>query len=121
MEVDFEAGSATVGPAEGESFDPRELPEAVRAAGFSSPEIRLTAVGTLGTREGEAYLEVPGTEPPFPLAAGEGAAGLEDRDDLAGRRLRVTGRLVSGDDGEPTALAVEEWETGPAPAAGSAR
>lgn len=111
MEVDFAGGTATVEPAEGESFDPRELRRAITEAGFSAPEVEIVVVGTLWTGEdGLTLVETPGPVPIFVLAGGARLSELGERDDLLGQPLRISGRLHPDHGEHPPGMTVEEWE-----------
>ena len=97
-------------PAEGESFDPRGVRKAVRDAGFSAPEVTVTAVGRLASRDGELFLESPGAVSSFVLSGGEVISEIRSRDDLAGQQIRVSGQLHADHADQPPGLIVEGWE-----------
>lgn len=103
-------GEAEVFPKPGKSFDPAQIPKAIKDAGFSAPEVVVTAKGTLAKRQSSLELEVPGLKRPFVLAGGAEADALAKRVELIGRKVRLTGKLkVSGANLPPT-LTVENFE-----------
>ncbi len=98
-------------PAEGESFDPRAIRKAVSDAGFSAPEVTVTATGGLVPRDGKLYLEMAGPVSAFLLSGGEVVDPLRRRDDLAGQRFRLRGQLhATSHADQPPGLTVEHWE-----------
>ncbi len=103
-------GEAEVFPKPGKSFDPARIPKAIKDAGFSAPEVRVIADGTLVKRKESVELEVPGLKLPFRIAGGARAEALEKRADLLGKRLRVTGKLQTGHADLPPGLTVESFE-----------
>ena len=107
--MELKTGQAVVRPAEGKSFDPTQIPRAIKDAGFSAGEIELTAVGTLGKQEDFLLLELSGAVRKFVLAGGAKAEELEGRAELLGKRLRVTGKLHPSHADRPPGLTVERW------------
>lgn len=98
-------------PAEGKSFDPTKVPKAVKDAGFTPGEIEITAVGTLARQNQLLILETPGPVQQFALAGGEKFIELEQRRDLLGQRLRISGTLNPSHADKPPGLTVERWMT----------
>lgn len=92
------------------SFDPRLLRKAVGDAGFSAPEVSVTAVGDLVTRDGELYLETAGPAAAFLLNGAEAVTELRAQKDLAGQRIRLRGQLHASHADQPPGLTVEHWE-----------
>lgn len=96
-------------PAEGKIFDPTEIPEAVRKAGFDPGELRLVVVGRLGQEDG-LVLELEGPLPKLVLAGGEQIDALREKPELLGRDVRITGQLHGSHGDRPPGLTVERWE-----------
>ncbi|MEE9235054.1 MAG: hypothetical protein V3U28_06435 [Candidatus Acidoferrales bacterium] len=109
MKVELKEGKAVVLPAEGESFDPTRIPQAVKDAGFSPGEIEVTAAGTLRERDGLLRLEMSGPVAEFVLVEGAKVEELKKRRDLRGQRVRVTGKLHPSHADQPPGLTVEGW------------
>ena len=109
MKIELKTGQAVVRPAEGKSFDPTQIPRAIKDAGFGAGDIELTAVGTLGKQEDFLLLELSGAVRKFVLAGGAKAEELEGRPELLGKRLRVTGKLHPSHADRPPGLTVERW------------
>ncbi len=105
----MKTGQAVVRPAEGKSFDPTQIPRAIKDAGFGAGEIELTAVGTLSRQDELLLLELSGAVRKFVLAGGAKAEELEGRAGLLGKRLRVTGKLHPSHADRPPGLTVERW------------
>ena len=106
-EVDWRGKEAEVfGTADG--FDPAQLPEAVRQAGFVAPEadigIDVSVVGRVDVEEGRLVLALPKTR--WKLI---GARLPELRESAASEAFRLTGSFTSDADGRPV-LEVESWE-----------
>ena len=110
MKVDLKAGAAVVRPAPGKSFNPTQIPKAVKDAGFTPGEIELTAAGTLAKKGDLLRLQMSGPLTELVLAGGEKAAELEKRSDLFGRHVRVRGKLHPSHADQPPGLTVEGWE-----------
>ena len=95
IEVNMDAGSASLGASEGESIDFSSIPEAIRKAGFTPGAIDLTAVGTLAAGNEERTLfKVSGTDQEMLLV--NLSAEIEERIAelaAAGVRIRVNGAL----------------------------
>ncbi len=105
----MKTGQAVVRPAEGKSFDPTQIPRAIKDAGFSAGNIELTAVGTLSRQDNLLLLELSGAVRKFVLAGGAKAEELEERAELLGKRLRVTGKLHPSHADRLPGLTVERW------------
>ena len=97
-------------PAAGETFDPTEIPEAVRKAGFDPGEIRLVAVGKLRQEDDLLLLELEGPLPRLVLAGGEQIGELTEEPELLGQEVRITGRLHGSHADRIPGLSVESWE-----------
>lgn len=100
-------------PKAGRSFDPAQIPKAVKDAGFTPTEVRVTAAGTLSAHGQQLELSIPGVAHPFVLIGGPQAEALKKRSDLAGKRVRITGKLQLAGDKPPTAMNVEEFQPAP--------
>ena len=102
--MDLEAGRARIEVEEG-GMDPREIPEAIRKAGFTPGRVEITAVGELRSSEEGLDLHLLGGPLDRLPLTGEQAQDLEPD-----RRLRVTGELEYPDQAEdgPYRLWVEE-------------
>ena len=120
MKVDLKAGAAIIRPVPGRSFNPTEIPKAVKDAGFTPGEIKLTAAGTLAKKGDLLRLEMTGALAVLVLAGGERAGELEKRSDLLGRRVRVRGALHASHGDQPPGLTVEGWEEAAKPGASQA-
>jgi hypothetical protein len=108
-----------VWPDKDESFDPRGLRKAVSDAGFSAPEVTLTASGVLATEDGELVLKTAGPVSTFLLSGGETVSQMQGRDDLRGQRIRLSGKLHASHPDQPPGLDVERWEVVPEPEPGA--
>lgn len=113
--MDLKSAQAIVLPAKGKSFDPTRIPKAVKDAGFTPRDVEITAVGSLARKDDLLLLEMPGPVAEFVLAGGEKAEDLTRRNDLRGKRLRVTGRLHPSHADRPLGLTVERWSLASAP------
>ncbi len=112
-EVNLVKGEGTVFPKAGKSFDPVLIPKAIKDAGFTAVEVALIADGTLKKGKESLELEVPGLGRSFLLADGSQAEALEKRGDLAGRRIRVTGKIHPRRADLPPGLTVESFQLTP--------
>lgn len=106
-------GEAEVFPKKGKSFDPAEIPKAIKDAGFSAPEVVATVDGSLRRRKEFLELEVPGLKHVFVLAGGAKEEALKKEADLAGKKIRVTGKLHPGHADLPPGLTVEDFQPAP--------
>ncbi len=97
-------------PAKGDSFDPTEIPEAVRKAGFDPGEIRLVAVGKLRQKDDLLLLELEGALPKLVLAGGEQIEELTEKPELLGQEVRITGTLHGSHADRIPGLSVDSWE-----------
>jgi len=107
--VSLQKGEGQVFLKAGRSFDPARIPKAIKDAGFTATEVRVTAAGTLSARGQQLELNVPGVGHAFTLNGGPQAEALKKRSDLVGKRLRITGKLQLAGDKPPTAMSVEEF------------
>ena len=106
-------GQAEVYPKPGKSFDPVQIPKAIKGAGFSAPEVDVTADGTLVKSQQFLDLNVPGLKHPFVLAGGAQAEVLSKRVDLVGKKVTVTGKLHPNHADQPPGLTVENFRSPP--------
>ncbi len=106
-------GEAQVFPKAGKSFDPVQIPKAIKDAGFSATEVLVEADGTLAKREGFLELDVPGLKHAFALSGGAQMEALAARVDLAGKKVHITGKLQSSHDNLPPAITVESFQQAP--------
>ncbi len=97
-------------PTKGKSFDPTEIPQAVKKAGFSPGKVEVTVVGTLATEDDLLRLDMPGRVQQIILAGGAKAEELGKQRNLIGQRLRVTGTLHGSHGDQPPGITVECWE-----------
>lgn len=106
-------GETEVFPKTGKSFDPAEIPKAIKDAGFSAPEVVATVDGSL--RRGKEFLEleVPGLKHVFVLAGGAKEEALKQRAHLIGKKLLITGKLHPSHGGLPPGLSVEDFQPAP--------
>jgi len=102
-------GEAEVSPEPGKSFDPVLIPKAMKDADFTASEVLVMVEGTLVEGGGFLELQVPGLKRSFALDGGSQVEALEKRADLLGKRIRLSGRLHSGDADRPPLLSVEEF------------
>ncbi len=109
MRVSLKEGEAIVLPRKDRSFDPARIPRAVRDAGFTPREIRVTAVGVLALEKEGPKLEIPGVQRRWSLAGGPVAQEPRKWEDLLGQRVRVIGLFDAGADASPPSLTVEAW------------
>lgn len=109
----MQKGEGQVFPKAGRSFDPARIPKAIKDAGFTATEVRVTAAGTLSVRGQQLELSVPGVGTPFMLIGGPQADALKKRSDLVGKQARITGKLLLAGDKPPTAMSVEEFQPVP--------
>ena len=108
--MDLKSAQAVLASAEGKSFDPTEIPRAVRKAGFTAGEIEVTAAGRLTLEDDFPRLEMPGPIEQLFLAGGAKEEELRKRPDLIGRRLSVSGVLQPAHADKPPGITVERWE-----------
>ncbi len=111
--MDLVKGEADVFPKPGKSFDPALIPKAIKDAGFSVPEVTVTADGVLV--QGKEFLElnISGIKHPFLLAVGAQADSLKKRADLVGKKIRVTGKLHPSHGDLVPGLTVEDFQRAP--------
>ena len=109
MKVNLKEGQALVLPEKKKSFDPTQIPGAVKSAGFTPGEMELTAAGKLTTEGGVLHLEMEGPLPVLRLSGGPKAKELRSQRDLIGKALKVTGVFDAGKKDEPPELSVMEW------------
>lgn len=100
-------------PEKKKSFDPTQIPGAVKSAGFTPGTIVLTAAGTLVLKDGRLGLEMEGVLRTLNLAGGGKERELRSRNDLLGQRVVVTGKFEVDRTGESSTLTVNEWKTFP--------
>ncbi len=106
-------GEAEVFPKPGKSFDPALIPKAIKDAGFSAPEVLVTAEGTLAKGKESLELSIPGPKFTFVLAGGAQADSLTKRADLIGQKIRLTGKLHPSHADRPPGLTVEDFRPVP--------
>ena len=106
-------GQADVFPKPGKSFDPALIPKAIKDAGFSAPEVMVTAEGTLAKGKESLELSIPGLKHTFVLAGGAQADALTKRADLIGKKVRLTGKLHPSHADRPPGLTVEDFQPVP--------
>jgi len=111
--VNLVKGEAEVFPKPGRSFDPAQIPKAIKNAGFSAPEVLVTVEGTLIKRKEFLELDVPGLNHPFVLAEGLQADTLKKRTDLVGKKIRLTGKLHPSYGDFPPGLTVDSFQAVP--------
>jgi hypothetical protein len=104
-------GEAQVFPKAGKSFDPAQIPKAIKDGGFSATEVLVEADGTLAKRDGQLQLDIPGLNHPFALSGGPQAEALAARADSIGKKVHITGKLQP-DHGGPS-LTVERFQQTP--------
>ena len=102
---------AAIHPAKGRTFDPAEIPRAIRDAGFSSPEVFFTVKGRL-EKEGEwLALRVPGLRHIFFLEGGPGFAELKAATTFLNKTIRVSGKLHGSHADRAPGMTVEKFES----------
>ncbi len=106
-------GQAEVFPRPGKSFDPVLIPQAIKDAGFSAPEVVASVEGTLVREKEFLELSVPNLKHPFVLAGGAQAEALGSRPDLVGKRVQMTGKLHGSHGDQPPGLTVENFQSAP--------
>ncbi len=106
-------GEAQVFPKTGKSFDPVQIPKAIKDAGFSAPEVLVEADGTLAKSESFLELDVPGLKRAFALSGGPQMDALAARVDLVGKRVHITGKLQTDHRDLPPRLTVESFQQAP--------
>lgn len=111
--MDLVKGEAEVFPKQGKSFDPAEIPKAVKDAGFSAPEVVATVDGSLRRGKELLELQVPGLKRVFVLSGGAKDEALKKRADLVGKKIRVTGKVHPGHADLPPGLTVEDFQPAP--------
>lgn len=102
-------GEATVYSKPGKSFDPVLIPKAIHDAGFTATEVDAVVDGTLAAKNGILELDVPGLRHPFILGGGAQVGALKQAN-LAGKKIRVTAKVIAGRDGSPPTLMVEKFQ-----------
>jgi heavy-metal-associated domain-containing protein len=112
-DVNLVKGEAQVFPKAGSSFDPVQIPKAIKDAGFSATEVVAEVDGTLTKREGLLEFKIPGLKHPFILSGGPQMDALAARADLVGKKLHITGMLQPGHGALPPGLTVESFQQAP--------
>jgi hypothetical protein len=112
-DVNLVKGEAQVFPKTGKSFDPVQIPKAIKDAGFSAPEVVVEADGTLAKREGSLQLDVPGLKHSFALSGGPQREALAGRADLVGKKVHMRGKLQTDHGGLPPKLTLESFQQAP--------
>ena len=107
--MDLKSARAVLLPSEGKSFDPTKISRAVKGVGFTPGEIEVTAVGTLSTEDDLLRLNMSGPVPQMILAGGPKLEELRNRQDLMGRKLKVTGTLHPLHGDQPPGITIEQW------------
>ena len=107
--MDLKSGQAVIRPTAGKSFDPTKIPKAVKDAGFTPGEIEVTATGTLARENGLLRLKMLGPVQQFVLAGGAKVEELNNRSDLLGKRVQVTGKLHPSHADQPPGLTVDSF------------
>lgn len=109
--MDLQEGQARIEVRE-EGMDPREIPAAIRKAGFSPREIEIVAVGEVvrsdRASDSGVWLRLAGPLPQISLV-GDGSEALE-----AGARVRVVGYLEEPENGEEGGFRLRVLEHRPA-------
>jgi hypothetical protein len=111
--VNLVKGEATVYPKAGKSFDPALIPKAIHDAGFTATEVEVVVDGTLAARNGPLEMDVPALKHPFILSGGAQIGALEERKDLVGKKIRVTGQAHPAQDDRPPTLGVDSFSSPP--------
>jgi len=111
--VNLVKGEAQVFPKPGKSFDPAQIPKAIKDGGFSATEILVEADGTLAKREGLLEFDVPGLKQAFALSGGPQMDALAARVDLVGKRVHITGKLRTDHRDLPPRLTIESFQQVP--------
>jgi hypothetical protein len=106
-------GEAQVFPKPGKSFDPAQIPKAVKEGGFSATEVLVEADGTLAKRESFLELDVPGLNHLFVLSGGPQMDALAARANLIGKKLHIMGKLPTDHRDLPARLTVESFQQAP--------
>ena len=106
-------GEAQVFPKPGRSFDPVQIPKAIKDAGFSATEVLVEMDGVLAKHEVFLELDVPGVKHAFALSGGPQREALATRVDLVGKRVHITGKLQSDHGDQPLGLTVESFQQAP--------
>ncbi len=101
--------AAVIHSARGRTFDPADIPRAVRDAGFSSPEVEFTARGAVEKQEGWFVLRIPGVRHVFYLEGGAHIGDLKSATALLGKTIQVTGKLHGSHGERPPGMTVEEY------------
>ncbi len=107
---DLETGLTIILPETDRSFDPTQVPKAIKDAGFSAPKVEVVAKGKVETFENFLALRVPGLEQPFVLEGGDKVEELKARPDVIGAGVIVTGFLHPSHGDKPPGLSVEKFE-----------
>ncbi len=100
-------------PQEGQPFDPTRIPKSISEAGFTALEILVTIYGTVS--QGREFLElhVSGLKQPFVLSGGPQDDALRGREDVVGKKIRLTGKLRPLNGAGPPGLTVEKFDLQP--------
>lgn len=94
-------------------FDPTRIPQAISDAGFTSTEILVTMDGTLSLGREFLELHVACLKQPFVLSGGPQYSTLQKREDVAGKKIRLTGKLRPLHGTEPPGLTVDKFALQP--------
>ncbi len=113
MSVSLRDGKAIITPKVGERFDPFEIPNAIKKAGFTPGEVNLTVSGKLSRYKEFWALEVPGLAQPLLLSGGPASGKLGKSTAPVGGKLTVTGQLHPSHGDEPPGMTVENLSSSP--------
>lgn len=108
--VNLVKGEGQVFPKSGQSFDPVLIPKAIHDAGFTATAVEVTVEGTLVRKSDSLELNVPGVPHTFLLSGGTQMDSLKKQNDLAERKIRVTGKLEINRAETPPRLSVENFQ-----------
>ncbi len=85
------------------SFDPVQIPKALKDAGFTAAEVMVVAAGTLEQTDKGLQLRVHDLNRPFLLLGAQNDA-LTRGITLAGKKVEIRGRLLQKEKETPTLI-----------------
>lgn len=94
VNVNIDAGTATITARPGQSIDVGQLPSAIKSAGFVSRNIRIVAIGTVATQGNNLSLQLRGQNRSLILAPSQNQALVAKLQDAARQRTTVE---INGD------------------------
>lgn len=105
---------AVLNSKQGQSFDPEQIAVAINNAGFSAPQVEVTAAGTLEKDGKGLALRVPHLRYVLHLEGGKQFARLSADKEMLGKVVTITGKVLhpSPHPKPPYEMSVESFAKG---------